>query len=515
MINAGKSALLLSLVIPALAIALAVILWPPPPAALALLAAVWSLSTAVAALQLVELRRRARAATEFAALSTAHGLSGEELLERRLRALGEQERRLQLRELRLARRMRVHHLAGDETHLDLLDPHPADAELADLSALDRQLIRVIEQESQLAFDRVLANRYAAETGIDTALILNDIGAFVGRVARLYQPGADRPLLETDIELVAKSASSTALHLLVVIDDLPIDLKTYSVSKVYALIRKAASYYGTYKAVQPYLDYGLSALQVARLALGTNPVTVGVTWLAGKLTSQGAKVVTERVLHQQALQLLHDFVRVIGFEAAMVYGGAFRHRDVNWVLGAELVNLEISRGDDLRGRDAALRDLSRLALRHEFDRVKLLRHLGQGKPLDITAVRPAVVLTQLERESVVEHLATHCAASRVDLDSPMVSRWREAAESQLDMVIPMRESSPRRSRLDHVRQRLDRLGNPVDKIQGILRRRAPPASSERSCPQEVPPANSPGDSGLYSDAAESPTPSDSGNRERQD
>ena len=63
---------------------------------------------------------------------------------------------------------------------------------------------------------------------------------------------------------------------------------------------------------------------------------------------------------------------------MVYGGDFRHRDANWVLGAELVNLEIARGADLVGRDAALKRLRSLALRHEFDRIRLISQLGSTR-----------------------------------------------------------------------------------------------------------------------------------------
>ena len=250
------------------------------------------------------------------------------------------------------------------------------------------------------------------------------------VARLHRPDSPDPLLETEIELVAKSLSSMALHMLVVVDGLPINLKSYSTAKMYRLIRRGASYYGTYKSFRPFLEQGLNALQVARLALGMNPVAVGLAWAAGKLTTHGAKAIGERVLQRRALQLLNDFVRVIGYEAAMVYGGDFRHRDANWVLGAELVNLEIARGADLAGRDAALKRLCSLALRHEFDRIRLISQLGSHKSVDVVHARPRVVMTPGECERVADELARHCGETRVDFSmGPLAagaSRWRRCS-----------------------------------------------------------------------------------------
>jgi hypothetical protein len=140
----------------------------------------------------------------------------------------------------LARLTRTLQLANDD-HLDVLDRSPSAEELAVLVEADRQLIALIESESQRAFERVLENRYAAAEGVNTTLIVEDLKEFIERVARLYRPVSEKPLLETDIELIAKGLSSTALHLLVVVDNLPINLKSYNAARMYRLIRRSASY----------------------------------------------------------------------------------------------------------------------------------------------------------------------------------------------------------------------------------------------------------------------------------
>jgi hypothetical protein len=134
--------------------------------------------------------------------------------------------------------------------------------------------------------------------------------------------------------------------------------------------------------------------------------------------------------------MNDFIRVIGFEAAMIYGGDLRHRDANWVLGAELVNLEISRGSDLGGRDAALVTLCNLALRHEFDRIRLLNHLGKHREIDVARVMPQIIMTEREREDVAAVLADHCDKSGADLEDSSVAEWRASAEAALGVPLDL-------------------------------------------------------------------------------
>lgn len=415
----------------ALLVSLLVRLWPPGPIIAALMGALFLLLVTTV---FVVVRRQLQDTPPWAyGAGSPAEMSDDEFIDYRLKSLAEFERRLELRELRLARQIRTSHLAHDD-YIDLVQADPTDDELESLAEKDRQLIGLIEAESQLAFNRILENRYAADGGVNTPLILTDIRAFIEQVAKLYCPNTDDALFETEIELIAKSLSSASLHLLIVVDALPGNLKTYNTAKMYRLVRRGASYYGNYKAFRPYMEQGLNALQVARLALGMNPITVGATWLAGKLTSYGAKAIGERLLQRQALQLITNFIRVIGFEAAMMYGGDFRHRDANWVLGALLVNLEVSRQTDLAGRDAAIRKICSLVMRHEFDRIHLLSHLGRHKLIDLERVRPHVFLTLQEREAVAAALVEHCRKTHVDFDRRKISRWKKAAEESLSVPL---------------------------------------------------------------------------------
>lgn len=434
----------------AILIALLVILWPPGMLVGSLLVSLLVMLALAMIVHVIE-RRHFRPAWRIRP-EDAEGMSEAELAELRMNALVEREQRLELRELQLARQTRALQIANED-YLDVLEADPPAEELAMLVETDRKLIALIESESQRAFDRVLENRYAAEHGINTQLIFEDTRAFIETVAHLYRPDTEDPLFETDIELIAKSMSSAALHLLVVIDGLPMNLKSYNAATMYRLIRRGASYYGTYKAFRPYLEHGLNVLQAARLAIGMNPAAVGAAWAAGKLATHGARAIGERVLQQRALQLLNDFIRVIGFEAAMMYGGDFRHRDANWVLGALLVNLEVSRGDDLGGRDAALVTLCNLALRHEFDRIRLLHHLAKHKSIDVARVLPQVIMTRMEREDTATVLVQHCRKTGVDFEESAIMKWRETAETTLDVRLDVPGERRQRDRSPGLRGRL--------------------------------------------------------------
>lgn len=408
-------------------ISLSVVLWPPDLTTGVLLAALFLLPViaTVASLSRLQIANRPSGLSAKDII----GMSDDELRNYQLQALAELERSLELRELRLARRLRTSHVASED-YLDLLELEPSDEELDALVAQDRRLIVLIEEESKLAFNRILENRYAADRGVDSLLIMSDIRDFVEKVAQLYRPESEDILLETEIELMAKSLSSASLHLLMVVDGLPLNLKEYNIAKIYRLIRRGVSYYGTYKAFRPYLEHGLNSLQLARLAMGINPLAVGTAWLAGKLATHGAKAVGDRLLQRTSLQLLNDFIRVIGFEAAMMYGGGFQHRDANWVFGAALVNLEISRKGDFAGRDAALRQLCKLVLRNEFDRVHLLTHMSRHKQIEVNRVSPQRVLTRAEREKIAFELALHCRDSNVDLSNAAIDQWRQTTMQQL-------------------------------------------------------------------------------------
>jgi hypothetical protein len=126
---------------------------------------------------------------------------------------------------------------------------------------------------------------------------------------------------------------------------------------------------------------------------------------------------------------------------MMYGGDFRHRDANWILGAALVNLEVARGPDVNGRDAALVKICNLALRHEFDRIRLLNHLAKRRAIDVQRVSARSVMTSQERDDAAMVLSDHCRETDVSFEDDATTDWRLSVESMLGVELDVPSTAP--------------------------------------------------------------------------
>ena len=163
--------------------------------------------------------------------------------------------------------------------------------------------------------------------------------------------------------------------------MPLNVKDYNIKSLYAYIRQGASAYQTYKAAEPYFPYANAAWYLGRLAMGANPISLGAWWFVGSLGKTSAQAVANHLVNRQALGLLGNLVRVVGYEVAGLYSGDFRRRDANWIYAAELTHLvshfPLSR-DSLAH---ALKEIGALQLRSEYDRVFLYRCLASQQSAD--------------------------------------------------------------------------------------------------------------------------------------
>jgi hypothetical protein len=124
-------------------------------------------------------------------------------------------------------------------------------ELAAMAAKDRELLALLDAETELLFNKILQNRYVQDGQVQPLLMRQDAVELIVKVARLYQPGAEQPLLETSIERILRSASRISLQMLVLLDRLPLNVKDYNLQSLYRYIRQAVKAYGVYKSTEPY------------------------------------------------------------------------------------------------------------------------------------------------------------------------------------------------------------------------------------------------------------------------
>jgi hypothetical protein len=353
--------------------------------------------------------------------------------------LGEQATRLDQREQTLASRLTAfHEWLEFPTPVDLAAPllevPLADSELADLMRKDRRLNELLQEETRILFGHIRHNRYSTNGKVNVELVREDLHALVIKVARIYQPDVDQPLLETSLERVLRAGGRVCLQFLVVLDELPISVKEYNINSLYGYIRQAVKAYGAYKSVEPYWGYANTALYLGRLALGASPLTLGAWWFVGTLGREGARMVTTRLVNRQGMALLQSLVRVIGYEVASMYGGDFRHRDANWIYAAELTELVAKFPPSRDSLRHALRDLAALQLRSEYDRVFLTRLVANGTSAHPERYRAAAFLTIDERRAIAQRLERFLESFIHGKSPDRVAKWQADVESRLDVKL---------------------------------------------------------------------------------
>lgn len=300
---------------------------------------------------------------------------------------------------------------------------------AELTDCDQQVIELLDAESKQLYEKIREGYYQPDGQLDSKLIRDDVMDLVTRVAKVYRPDSENPLLETSVDDLLRAGSRVCLHLLITLERLPFDLKEASFATLHGYVQKAVKAYGIYTAAEPYLGYASKAIYVGRMASGANPLTLGITWALTEIGKRGAKAIGQKLVDQQAISMLGDLVRVIGFEVASVYGGDFRHRDSNWVYGSELTNL-MSRFPISRENLAhSLREVGTLTLRNEYDRVFLYRCLSTHR-----AAAPLVdahsLLPPEQRQDIANRLEKFFRDFVHGRKPERVTEWLEGVETRL-------------------------------------------------------------------------------------
>ncbi|MEO1999118.1 MAG: hypothetical protein ABGZ17_28060 [Planctomycetaceae bacterium] len=342
-----------------------------------------------------------------------------DLLEQRQRALS--ERRIQFQEW-----MEYPQASGDHTVA------PTNRSIDETQA-DRQVLEILHSESQRVFTAILDREYVRDDRVDAKRIRDDLLDMANRIASVYQPEHDNPLLSANLEQLLRASSRASLHLLIVIEQLPWNAEQRSLESLYSYISSAVSAYGVYKKAEPFLGFLNQSFYVGRFLAGSNPLTLGTWWLAGQLGKQGGQALARKYAQRQAIAFIHEFLRVVGYEVAGIYGGDFRHRDPNWIYGVELTQLvnraSLSRGSLRR----ALEEVSRLELRNEYDRLYLYRCLAQRTNPGLDLWDTSLLSTE-ERASTLERLEQFYHSWVVENENPPDADWQADVEERFQMQL---------------------------------------------------------------------------------
>ena len=310
----------------------------------------------------------------------------------------------------------------------------------ELSAQDQRVLEIINEESQQLYRRLREGHYKPEGKLDGRRIRDDAHAFVVRVAQVYRPESENPLLETSLDQLLRAGSRACLHLLVVLERLPLSPKDQNINTLHGYLQKTLKAYELYNSAQPYFGYMQTASYLGRWLAGATPVTLGLSWALTEFGKRGAKAAANWLIDQQAVSLLNEVVRVIGFEVAGIYSGDFRHRDPNWVYAAELTDL-MSRFPLSRENLAqALREVGSMHLRSEYDRVFLYRCLSthhQVRPL----VEAHEGLSLPDRQQIARRLERFFESFIHGKTRKLADDWRGDVERRLGLKLHLADTLP--------------------------------------------------------------------------
>lgn len=309
---------------------------------------------------------------------------------------------------------------------------------------DRKLLELLSQESERLFDMIKDNRFAVNDKFDVRLLRDELYDLAQRVALIYRPEADRPLLETSPEQLLRASSRVSLHLLVMLEGLPVNLTRTSISDLYEYIRQGVRAYGAYRAAEPYLSFLSHGMYVGRALAAVNPAATGAWWLAMQVGKQGAKALAKRYVNQQAIWAIHELIRIVAYEVAAIYSPGFRWRDEQWVYGIELANLVCHFPPSRESLTAAMDEIDSLQLRSEFDRMFLFRCLGQRDRVRFDGFDPGLLSAE-KRQQVAHQLEKFLEKHVHGVVDKSFEQWSDGVTERLQVQITRETRTPSAAR----------------------------------------------------------------------
>ncbi len=309
----------------------------------------------------------------------------------------------------------------------------------EIESRDQEVLARVQEAADDIFEGFRKDRYSENGQFVPRLLTNDVLEFVNEIARIYQPNAKEPLLETSVEKLLKSVNHISLQLLFQLEQLPLNLKDYSLAKAYEHIRTGARVYDAYKSVSPYLPYASYTWNLGRMVLGfANPILTGTWMLGSEIVRRTGQKISQQYIDRYSLKLTGEAIRIIANETAMTFDQNFRFRDPNWVYGLELTEMVYQFPLSRETLQQALCEIGNLPLRNSYDRVFLYRCLASGRSPRPQAFVKEEALTSEQRRQIVDRLERFFRHHVHGRRHERVANWAAGASERLGMPLQVLE-----------------------------------------------------------------------------
>ena len=360
-------------------------------------------------------------------------LRDEELIEVAREAIHGEAARLDRKRLELEKRVLAY---GEWMEFpDFEELRQADWREIARSEQDEAVARLLASESDVMLARFSDGTYLEEGKFQTKLLLLDIYGFVEKVSRVYQPGSERPLLETNLEALLKAVNRASLQVILLLEELPlVEVKELNIRKVSEGVRKANKVYKKYEELQPYLEPVRYLWQGSKFLLTSNPL-LAAGWIAGtELIWKGGKHIGKKALDAYLLGLVRQSLGIIAWETASIYDRSHRYRNPDWVFAVELTHLvsqfELTR-DTL---SSSLQEIGKIPLKSSYDRIFLYRCVAQHVSPRPDRFAQAHLIEESIRQQIRQRLEDFYSQHLTGSDHEKLSKWRAGMMGRLGLAV---------------------------------------------------------------------------------
>ncbi len=301
------------------------------------------------------------------------------------------------------------------------------------SSHEKEVANLLDERIKVFFDKITHNQYEVNGEFNGELLRRDIIELVESIARIYHPDSKNPLLETSVEDLLKALNRLSLQLIVFFEQLPIDIKKYSLQKTYDYIQKGAKAYDYYKVAEPFLTYTKYVTPFARIAVGVNPIASFVS----TAVMEGGKHLVKKGSEMYALNLLHDIIGIIANQTTNIYCKDYRYRNKHWLYAVELVEIIHSLPINQAILSKTLKQISGLIFMSEYDRIFIYRCIIDGKSADPGKCDISLLNAEEKKEittKLTAFIEKNIVSETTILDFDKVKLWRSNIEKRLGVVI---------------------------------------------------------------------------------
>ncbi len=304
---------------------------------------------------------------------------------------------------------------------------------------DKQVRALLDTESDRMLLKFTNGDYWEDKVFQHKLLLVDVIAFMESVAKIHQPDAERPLMETNLDSLLKAINRASLQVLLLLEELPmLDIKDFNLRKMYDGVRKAGKVYNRFAEISPYLEPVRYLWQGTKFLFASNPL-IAAGWIAGsELAWKGSKTWGKKKIDAYMLTLMKQSLGIIAWETSSIFDKTHRYRDPDWVYAVELAHL-VSQfpltPEALRG---ALKELSAVPLRSSYDRTFLYRCVAQHvSPKPDRFAQPDLLPFDV-RHQIAARLLGFQQAYEMAADKKKLRVWRMGLGKRLNLSDTMVE-----------------------------------------------------------------------------